>query len=123
MLGEESERLQVEDEGRGVRFAHSVRHLRGRQGVVGAIDFDQGEVRRVVAKPRLGGVRLLGIEQPGVEQRFVRPGGGANENVAHASTLWTLRAGRHPPLLYPFDCLLLGELLRSLNMTEHPPHW
>ena len=88
VLGEEAERLDVEDEGRRGTLYPQIGHLRSRQGVVGTVDLDQGKVRGVVAKPPFGSAGALRIEQPGIDQGLVRPGGGADEDVTH-----TLRTG------------------------------
>ena len=92
-------------------------------------------MRRVLAKPpRLGGLGLLGTEQTGIEERFVRPGGGANENVAHTCALCILPsdaegvresgmlwARRQTPLLDTLDLLPFGEFLRVFEQNRATP--
>ena len=94
--GEEAKRLHVQREPRRRSLGPGLRRLGERDGVVRGVDFDQRELRRVVAQPALGAADALGVELLRRDQRLVAPGRGSDQDL-HRSTLGAVRRVCHPP--------------------------
>src|SRR5580704_10181732 len=98
VLGEQAERLDVEDEpGRGPRRPGRG-GLLGGQRVVGGVHLDQPELPRVVAQPLLRRVCLRRIPAGG-DQRPVRPRRRAHPDLAHTRSIGNPGRLPRPPAL------------------------
>jgi hypothetical protein len=82
VMGKQAEGFDVENEtGRG-SLHPEMRVAFRRQGVIGGVHFDDGELAGVVSKPIRGSPRVAGIEGAGIDQRPVGPAAGAIVDVA-----------------------------------------
>ena len=73
-------RLDVERELRRRALDPQHRVLLARREVVGGVDLDQRELRRVEPQPRLGALGVGRVEVPVLDQRRVGPRGGADQD-------------------------------------------
>jgi hypothetical protein len=83
MCGEEAKGFHVENEVRRRALGPELSGALGRQRVVGAVDLDQGKLRRVVAQPRLRAGSRARIEAARLDQRLVGPGRRSDEYLSH----------------------------------------
>src|SRR5262249_20654336 len=86
MSGHQRVRLHVEHKMTRGSFDPTLGGLRRLDCVETRVCLDDGEPRRIVAKPRLGARRSVGIEDAVGRERSICPSGGSNANLGAIST-------------------------------------